>query len=1068
MYLILAFTILGLACVFLVAIFNPTDGIEGQGIGRFLGRFHPLVLHFPVTCLVLAGLFEFTGRFGVLAPLKRSVFPLLCFAAFSSILTVILGLMLATNEGHQGGLIDRHRTLGISVSVITCLSLALFVLAKTCRFANLFTLSYRLSLISAILVMSLAAHDGGSLVHGPNYLAEYAPDILKPILRSQSSRVDLSDSGQQHVQSDNQHFISQATRERFDSDVAPFIANYCERCHGESKQEGNLRMDSFDPSFVHFSSQYDWEKVLGVLGSHRMPPENAKQPSERQRAIAIDWLHQALEEYAYTRRAEMANAPLRRLNKRELDNTYQDLFNVDSDFVSRLPNDPRSAHGYDNEAALLMIAMSDMKNYHQIARQAIQRYVIFGETDTSEIENYFVELEDVYHFGRAEGNNLAHDRAAQPLSISEVERRKQLRIGKPIVYRNRQYGPLPFGDIPQGQSVTGEGRGFARLHEQFMLVRTTNQVGEVVVKVHAAKTNGQGIDNSVPRLRLEAGWRNEQSLRVQNVGEFDITASLEQPETVEFRFRLEDVIAPDNVRRKQTSDEKWLLLVLSNVARHEQGVLAASIDGQSDLTLASATTLDEALINQAKKAEKQHHEGEAQWQSSGVPLLLLDALEASIIPTKANAAHPWFVASMNENSSMELEIEHLSEILSRFLPKVFRKNNVSQHSYAAYFDLYKKLRRQGDDYQKALSEVLAAALISPEFLYIGYSVDGDESATVESYDNNYLASRLSYYLWSSMPDQQLRWLASNGKLTDPAVLASEVERMLEDKRANRFIESFALQWLQLDKIQDVGVSAERYPLYGAELSLLSVKQSINTFKDNFHNNRDARELYFSDYMMLNKQLAQLYQVPEIESGEFARVKLEQYPPRLGLMTHASVLTMNSDGEDSHPIKRGVWLLERLLNDPPPPPPPSVPELDPNNPLLAGLSLKQKIEHHRELSGCKGCHEKIDPWGILLENYDAIGQWRTKVDSSSILPDGTRVGSVTEFTEYLKSKKQSQLMKAIVHHMMIYALGRDLDILDEKEAEVIYSAFRASGYKLSYLVQAIVLSDAFTNRQQHSS
>ncbi|MDU0355411.1 DUF1585 domain-containing protein [Paraglaciecola aquimarina] len=187
-----------------------------------------------------------------------------------------------------------------------------------------------------------------------------------------------------------------------------------------------------------------------------------------------------------------------------------------------------------------------------------------------------------------------------------------------------------------------------------------------------------------------------------------------------------------------------------------------------------------------------------------------------------------------------------------------------------------------------------------------------------------------------------------------------------------------------------------------------------------------------------------------------------------------------------------------MNDPPPPPPPSVPDLDPNNPLLAGLSLKQKIEQHRELSGCSGCHEKIDPWGILMENYDATGKWRSQVsvykkveldkkerkrlrrkhimetvstmdvDASSVLPDGSNIASVVELTSYLQKHKQKELMHGLVQHMMMYALGRELDILDEQESEVIFSTFRASGYKLSALVQAIVNSDGFTNRQQLSA
>ncbi|WP_158968542.1 DUF1592 domain-containing protein [Paraglaciecola sp. L3A3] len=1095
------------ASVIYIAQLNPLDGIEGQGLGRFLGRFHPLVLHFPVTCLILAGLFELMAHVKLFAFLKRLVGPILFCAAFSAVSTVVLGLLLAANEGHQGALIERHRMFGITVAVLSCVAWVMYVSAQNQLAIKLMTWGYRATLFAAICMMSLAAHDGGALVHGPNYLAEHSPKILVPILTNHLP--ENNDLLLQNSDYENQtkHYISETTFNRFDTEVGSLVEGYCLRCHGESKQEANLRLDKADPSFNHFNSQHEWQRILGVLGSHKMPPDSAKQPSDRQRMTAINWIQTALEEHAYSRRADMAKAPLRRLNKRELNYTYQDLFNVDPDFVSQLPADPKSAHGYDNDAQLLMVSMSDISAYHDIARQAVNRYVKFGKRQPQKTEKYFVELEDVYHFGRAEGDRLSYERAGQPLTDAELATIKQQGKTQKVIYRQRTYGPLPYGDIPQGKSSAGEGRGFARLHEQFMLLRTSNTVGEVVVKVNAAMTPGKQGDTSVPRLRLEAGWRNEQSLRVKNVGEYDVTQDLTNPQSFEFRFRLEDVIEPKMVRGDHQSHDRWILLVLSNVSRHADGVFAASIYGQSDFSLPSASTVGEALQQQGKKAKQQQESGIKQWRDKQTPMLYLDSLQAEVIPVEAGGTSPWFIKYPGQNTGLDKEKARLKSVLLTYLPKVFRKQQVSQQTYLTYLNLFEKLRNQGDSFTVAVKETMAAALIAPEFLYIGYGQNEAGFDLAEEheneldirlrYDNQYLASRLSYYLWSSMPDDTLTMLADKKQLTDPAVLAEQVERMLADPKAQRFTQTFAKQWLQLAKLEDVTVSPDIYPEYGNELAQLTIQQSVATFQDIFHHNRDARELYFSDHMMLNQQLARLYQVPNVSGGDLIRVKTDSYPPRLGLMTQASVLAMNSDGEDSHPIKRGVWMLERLFNDPPPPPPPSVPELDPNNPVLAGLSLKQKIEHHRKLSGCSGCHEKIDPWGILMENYDATGMWRNEVstykkveldeaerrrqrkrhvmqvvnkmevDASSILPDGTTVSSVADLSTYLQQHKQTELMQALVQHMMMYALGRDLDILDEQESAVIYAAFRASGYKLSKLVQAIVNSDGFTNRQLQS-
>ncbi|MGJ8681489.1 DUF1592 domain-containing protein [Paraglaciecola sp.] len=1095
----------GILCIFYVAQFNPLVGIEGSGFSRFLGRFHPLVLHFPVTCLVLVGLFELLGAYKPTAYFKKLVGPLLTFAALSAVLTVVLGLLLAANEGHQGALVERHRLFGISVAVLSCIALVLYVFAQK-TLSKITSNIYRLCLLCAIGVMSFAAHDGGALVHGPKYLAEHSPQLLVPILTNHLPSNTQDESAITDNEQAEHTFVSKATLEHFDSDVGKFIDGYCLRCHGEGKQEANLRLDQVDPSFLKFNSQHVWQRVLGALGSHNMPPEDSKQPSDRQRMLAIDWIHTALEEHAHARRADMANAPLRRLNKRELNNTYQDLFKVDADFVSRLPNDPKSEHGYDNDAELLMVSMSDLKSYHGIARQAVERYVQFGKP-TDKTDKYFVEMEDVYHFARSEGHSLAYKRAGQPLSKQKIEAIKAKRQTQKPIFRDRPYGPLPYGDVPAGKSSAGEGRGFARLHEQFMLLQTYQTVGEVVVKVHAAaKTSGKNGDHSLPRLRLEAGWQNSQSLRVKNVGEYDITASLDDPQVLEFRFRLEDIIEPHMARGDWDGNNRWILLVLSNVARHENGVFAASIYGQSDLTLASAPKVNKVLVDQTKRAEKQQIKGLKIWQDSGVPTLHLDALEAKVIPVKSASDTPFIIQYVGKNADMEIQKSRLKKVLTEFLPRVFRKEQIAKSEYKVYLDLFVNLRKSGLPFTEAVRETLAAALISPSFLYIGFS-QNEQEKTLDpvAYGNQYLASRLSYYLWSSMPDKILRTLAADNKLSDPAVLAEQVKRMLADDKAKRFTQVFAKQWLQLAKLKDISISDNHYPEYGLELGQLMSNESVLTFQDNFHQDRDARELYFSEYMMINQQLARIYQVPNIVSGDIQRVYTGASEKRMGLLTQASVLTMNSDGEDSHPIKRGVWMLERLLNDPPPPPPPSVPELDTNNPELAGLSLKQKIEQHRELSGCSGCHEKIDPWGLLMENYDATGMWRTQVntyekielekeqrrqkskqnelklfnnkfdlkvintvavDPSSVLPDGSQVNSLADFSTYLQKNRETQLMKAIVHHMMVYALGRELDILDEQESEVIYSAFRASGYKLSELTKAIVQSDGFTNRAQH--
>lgn len=860
------------------------------------------------------------------------------------------------------------------------------------------------------------------------------------------------------------------------------LADTVPACHGDSKQEANVRLDAFDETLTAHNSAYNWRRVMGVLGAHRMPPENAKQPSTQQRATAMNWIQDALEANAYAKQANQENAPLRRLNRREINHSYQDLFDVDVDFVTRLLADAKSEHGYDTDAELLMVSMSDLRLYHDVARDAVETYVHFGEREDRR-DHYFIKMEDVYHFGRQEGASLSYERAAKAISETQLKRVKQNRASKPVKYRDRKYGPLPHGPIPNGD-VPGvdEGRGFARLHEQFILLHTPHTTAEVTIRVHAAMSPGKDGDDSKPRLRLEAGWQNIQSLRVKVIGEQDITATKDAPEIVEFKFRLEEVIAPETARWNDEGDDRWVLLVLSNYARHENGILAGSIYGQIDMELPSSATEAQPYLDQAATAAEQQENGLAHWKAGGVPYLYLDAVEAEIIPAQTDPKAPWILPSAPtknvSGSPVAAEAVIVRDILTQFLPEVFRRT-VTEGEIDHYEDLFKEMRESADGYEESIRETLASALISPAFLYVGYPAPSAKAEEPDKSElaiarNNYLASRLSYFLWSSIPDAQLRDLAACGQLTDPSTLSSEVDRMLADPRARRLTRTFVQQWTQLHKLSNTSISEELYPEYGPQFAQLLIEETIATFDDNFRNNRDAREMFSSEYMMLNNQLARHYGIDGVNSGDIERFHVGKTHERAGLLTQASILTMNSNGQDSHPIKRGVWLLERVLNDPPPPPPPSVLELDTNNPLLAGLTLKQQIEHHRSLSACSGCHEKIDPWGVIFENFDATGRWRDTVDvngenvtidPSSVLANGTELGDISELADYLARENEYSLMKGLVYHYMVYALGGELDVLDEAEAEAIYTSFRASGYKLKALTKYIVQSDAFTNRER---
>ena len=254
-----------------------------------------------------------------------------------------------------------------------------------------------------------------------------------------------------------------------------------------------------------------------------------------------------------------------------------------------------------------------------------------------------------------------------------------------------------------------------------------------------------------------------------------------------------------------------------------------------------------------------------------------------------------------------------------------------------------------------------------------------------------------------------------------------------------------------------------------------VGETVATFQNVFHGDRDARELISSKKVYVNQRLARHYGLPPVTGGQFQAAEVPDFRTRGGLLHQGAILTMTADGAESNPIYRGVWILERLLHDPPPPPPPAVPSLEAASADSGPLTLKQKIELHREQSACAACHAKIDPWGLALEHFDAIGRWREEalminpdtaaksfspIDSSTVLPTGEEIKDSSDLVSYLVDEREDQFTRALTWHMMAYALAREPNLGDEAELKSIHRHFRTSGYKLPSLVLAIVQSEVF--------
>jgi hypothetical protein len=253
---------------------------------------------------------------------------------------------------------------------------------------------------------------------------------------------------------------------------------------------------------------------------------------------------------------------------------------------------------------------------------------------------------------------------------------------------------------------------------------------------------------------------------------------------------------------------------------------------------------------------------------------------------------------------------------------------------------------------------------------------------------------------------------------------------------------------------------------------VSLEEPLALFREVFASGTSALDLLNPGYAMLNDRLARHYGLPTVTGGDLKRVALPAGSVRGGLVGQAAILTMNADGVDSHPIRRGVWIVDRLLGSPPPPPPPNVPDLNEEDPDLRGLTLKEKIERHREPGSCRDCHKRFDPWGIALENLDAVGRWRetvaghvkdakpTPVDAEVQMPGAGTLDGAAELIRHLRERESERFTQALAHHMMTYALGRKLTLADRHAAGQVHARFARSGFQLRELILAVAESDAF--------
>lgn len=526
--------------------------------------------------------------------------------------------------------------------------------------------------------------------------------------------------------------------------------------------------------------------------------------------------------------------------------------------------------------------------------------------------------------------------------------------------------------------------------------------------------------------------------------ELDILGSEDEPETVEFEVFLEmpanldfNVVATDIIDRQKGGHYRNALSQPFYIFTHSS---------------------ETSLLNPT--APKMFDE-----KGNGIySMVLLDWIEWTG-PIESKAEHRTRDGVLPpDDASLEVVTKHLQ----RFAERAWRRS-VTGDELRHYLTAYEAELAAGEDVASAYQVALLGVLTSRNFTYI---VEGDPQLRQRLTDWE-LATRLSFFLWSSMPDETLFDAARDGSLTREG-LVTHVDRMLDDPKINRFIGDFPRQWLQLHRLGMFPPDGKLYPDYDVWLEASMHEEVVEYFREVFMNNLPINAFIKSDWTMANPRLCEFYGLPVPKTSGFQRVPLRSEDHRGGLLTTGAVLGLTSDGTRHRPVHRGVWVSEAIFGKTPPPPPANVDPIEPNPPDSPKATIRQKIEAHAHNANCAACHRNIDPLGLAFDQFDAIGQWRTHervekgtgdnppVDPSGTMPDGRTFTDAEQFKQLLLDDRD-QFLRAFVEHLCTYGLRRVLTVDDREDIQAIVKESKQKSYRLKDIVRAVATSDLIKKR-----
>ena len=813
------------------------------------------------------------------------------------------------------------------------------------------------------------------------------------------------------------HLSIAASQSSSTPDLTAVVNKYCLSCHSERLRTGGFVLEGVNLADPAANPEL-WERVIVRLRAGSMPPAGLPRPDEATYEALASRLESALDRaWRAAPNPGRINA-VHRLNRTEYKNAIRDLFALDVDVATLLPGDETADGSFDNFADVLTISTAHLERYLSVARQ-VTRLAVGLPPASAGLDRFEIPLH--------------------------------------VVQNDRQSEDLPFGSrggiaIPYQFPVDGEYLIKIRLRRQYQdYIMGMGWPQQLDVRLDGKLLKRFTIGGNAPGRPAAASYAGDGEPGFAGAPEWEAFMQLTADAGLEVRV---PVAAGPRVVGVSFVRELW----------EAEGL-------PQPLQRGRVLTNDQVYMDYASIGSVQ----------IGGPFKV--AAVAKDTPSRRAI----FVCQPGQRAAEEQSCA--TRILSRMAKLAYRRP-VTEADVQTLVAFFEDGRREGGSFDSGIQFALERMLVDPDFLLRVYrdghagsertrptfgarsrSASG-EPARVQRLNDLELASRLSFFLWSSIPDERLVDLASQGDLSKPQVLEQQVRRMLADSKAvNALVGDFASQWLNLRRIAEVVVHPDFYPNFDESL-LNGFREETELFVGStVKENRSVLDLLRADYTFVNERVARHYGIPGVYGSRFRRVALPDADQRGGLLAHGSILSTTSYPERTSPVLRGKYLLDNIFGIPVPPPPPGVDTTLPDaKPGAAPPTIRERLAQHRNNAACSSCHSAIDPPGFALENFDAIGGWRTRdeagraIDAAGTLVNGRSLEGISGLRAYLL-EKPDRFPHTVVEKLMAYALGRRLEYYDRPAVRDIVRAAAADDYRWSAIVLGIVKSPAFQYRNR---